>query len=235
MPSCASSPIPGAGFSTSWRRAPERSRTKRRALGPPAFAAALSASGIAGSGRGPVLALAAAGTSRLVDGVLATRGDDAGLRPIKPRGVDPVVTRSWLAARQRDRRPALLVGPVEGYDGLLSPIERRGLKFRLPAGSSALVIRGPDASRTGRLRPRLTASLGLARERLWLGWEAEGVATPFLARWKAQARFDVPHWVRVEVGADGRLVVTDLANRGGELRVETSARATVVAGGFTLS
>lgn len=195
------------------------------ALARAAMSAVLASNGVAGAERRPVLALAADGESRFVDEVLATRGGDAGLRPIKPRGVDPVATRSWLAARQRDHRPALLVGPAAGFDGLLAPVERRRLKFRLPPGSAALVVWEPREAPGEDLRARLVESLGLTSERLWLGWEVEGTVTPFVAPWDGDNRFAVPHWVRVETDAEGRLLIVDLANHGTELRVMTEAQA----------
>lgn len=197
------------------------------ALARAAVSAVLASNGVVGPERRPVLALAADGESRLVDEVLATRGDDAGLRPIKPRGVDPAATRSWLAARQRDHRPALLVGPAAGFDGMLTPVERRGLKFRLPPGSAALLVRKSQEAPDEALRTRLIGTLGLAPERLWSGWEVEDTVTPFVAPWDGEDRFAVPHWVRVETDAAGRLAILDLANQGGEPCVLTGARVKI--------
>ena len=200
------------------------------ALARAAVSAVLASSGVVGPERRPVLALAPDGESRLADEALATRGDDAGLRPIKPHGVDPAATRSWLAARQRDHRPALLVGPVTAFDGLLAPVERRGLKFRLPPGSTALVVWGSQEAPDDGLRARLVEILGLTSERLWLGWEVEGTVTPFVAPWDGEDRFVIPHWVRVEMDAKGRLVIVDLANHGRELRVVSDAQAALEEG-----
>ncbi len=82
------------------------------------------------------------------------------------------------------------------------------------------------------LRTRLLEGLGLALDRLWLAWEADGVATPFVARWNDEPRFAIPHWVRVKAGASGALVVTDLANLGGPLEVVTQTRARIAGDRF---
>lgn len=222
-------------FDTLARRAAESDAgSPDPALGRAAVTAALSLAGLDASGRRPALALAAEGESPLVDEILALHGDDASARPIKPRGVDPVATRSWLAARQRDHGPALLAGPSGGFEGLLKPIERRGLKFRLSAGSAALVVRGSGEAPEEGLKSRLVESLGLAADRLWLVWEPAAAATPFVARWDGRDRFVVPHWVAAELDADRRLVMTDLANWGVDLRVETGVRAAIDADRFVL-
>lgn len=124
--------------------------------------------------------------------------------------------RSWLGARQRDRRPVLVASDPEGFEKLVSVLERRAVKFRLPPGSEAFCVFGfedgaRDAARAW--SQPLSSSLGLAGEACRRVLSASGSSTPLLEEpAPAAARLRLPHWVQLAPAGDGRLALLDLAS-----------------------
>ena len=148
------------------------------------------------------------------------------------RGVDVTRARSWLAARQREGRPALLFATSFALAQLLDALARRFLHFRLAPGSVVFDTGGYK----GRYQELSRADL-LARLHTWLGVPPEQVVREYgMTELSSQCyttnllggdgdTFVAPHWVRVRVlhpetlaeqpaGEAGLLAVFDLANVG---------------------
>ena len=142
------------------------------------------------------------------------------------RRFDGKMARSWLAARQRDGSPSLLVGDSTTLTQLLDYLERLRLLLRLPAGTRIVEILDghlPEPLSASPSANRLGTVLGLApdsRQRL-LSWST--LTSPC---WTAQEQaddtaFTTPPWVRTRAvaknqsplaeGMLGRLALCDLA------------------------
>ncbi len=123
--------------------------------------------------------------------------------------VDVGAARSWLAARQRDGRPAVLVATAAAADRILSTLERQDLLFQLAYGSRAIVTTAaPDDPSEAELAKRFAARLSLAPDRVLLrqGWP--GVPTPVFPP-AAGASDTSPAWLRT-VDLEGAQTVFDL-------------------------
>lgn len=184
-----------------------------------------------GMGRPPVLSLIAApegpgpGWDALADHVLrGWAAADSGTAA-RGRGIEAAKARSFLAARQRDRRPTLILGTSATLHGLLEALERRGLRFRLPPGSGVVEAGGPGTGGPERLA-RLAASLDVPAERVLRVYGVSGVTSLFYAGVSRRGEpqpFRPPAWTRVRVldprtltetpaGARGSISIFDLAN-----------------------
>lgn len=125
--------------------------------------------------------------------------------------------RSWLGARQRDRRPVRIVATENGYRSLLDILERRSLKFRLPPGSSGYLLAAPGAetpspsgSKVAPLQEGLADRLGLAPDacpRILCGH----YGTPLLEDATQPGAFVLPHWAGASEGESGPATILDLA------------------------
>lgn len=148
------------------------------------------------------------------------------------RGVDVTRARSWLAARQREGRPALLFATSFALAQLLDALAKRFLHFRLAPGSVVFDTGGYK----GRQQELSRADL-LARLETWLGVPPGQLVREYgMTELSSQCyttnllggdpeTFVAPHWVRVRVlhpetlaeqpaGEPGLLAVFDLANVG---------------------
>lgn len=160
------------------------------------------------------------------------------------RGVEPARVRGFLSARQRDRRPALILATPATLGRLLEGLERRGLRFRLPPDSRVVVLGGdgqdgrpPFGPLTEALAVPATAllrerSLAGLLSRLHTGHDEMGEPRPW----------QTPPWVRARVldpatlaesadGTEGRLAVLDLATLGSPAYRLTGDRAVAAAEG----
>jgi len=158
---------------------------------------------------------------------LATYQATAGLgltHPFAERRIDTSAVRSWLAARQRSGHPATIVATVELVGRLLRFLERRRLRFRLPAGSQLITIESStetvEAPPTP--SPSMVERLGLEpadTRRLII---VSTLTTPLLTRRGSDSTpiLVAPgHWVRYRLirGTSGpedevdRLAIMDLA------------------------
>jgi hypothetical protein len=173
------------------------------------------------------------------------------------RGVDVPRARSWLAARQREGRPALVFATSFALAQLLDALARRFLHFRLAPGSVVFETGGYKGRHQELSREDL-----LARVHTWLGVPPEQVVreygmselssqcyTPNLAAGDVDAAGDLafvaPHWLRARVlhpetlaeqpaGEPGLLCFFDLANVGSVPHLLTEDLGVAAPGGFHL-
>ena len=189
----------------------------------------------------------------LVDHVLARYGGPASAYGFGARGVEIGVCRSWLAARQREGRPVLVLATAFALADLVERLERMNLHFRLPTGSALFETGGCK----GRTR-EMTRDELLARVVTWLGIPPESAVSEYgMTELTSHAYtrrlaggdpglFVPPPWLRVRaleplslaelpVGETGLLACFDLANIGSALHVLTEDLGRVEEGGFRLA
>jgi len=182
----------------------------------------------------------------MVDHLVQRFGGEGTAYAFGRRGADARTARSWIGARQRDGRPALLLATAFALADLLDGLEKMGLRFRLPAGSAALVTGGYKGQRRevddATLAARLGEYLGLGpaailgeygmtelTSQLYTGNLRQATANPGAG---SAGLFHAPHWVRARVldpntleeaadGADGLIAIFDLANLGSAVHVLT--------------
>ena len=168
--------------------------------------------------------------SFMVDHVVASWGATTSLAAFGLRGVEARKVRSFLAARQRDGQPVLILGTAFALAELLEALERFDLHFRLPTGSLVFETGGYKGRSWQLTREELLVRLD---ERLAVPVQAvvrEYGMTELTSQLYTGAAeggdpdlFLPPHWVRVRVldpisleettpGSAGLLCVFDLAN-----------------------
>jgi acyl-protein synthetase LuxE len=149
------------------------------------------------------------------------------------RGVDVSRARSWLGARQREGRPALVFATSFALAQLVDALSRRFLHFRLAPGSVVFDTGGYKGRHRELSREELLAQL-----HTWLGVPPEQVVREYgMTELSSQCYtsnvasggdpevFVAPHWMRVRVlhpetlaeqppGERGLLTIFDLANLG---------------------
>ena len=168
------------------------------------------------------------------------------------RGVEVVKARSWAAARQRERRPALVFTTALALAQWLDFLDRQDLRFRLPAGTVVFETGGFKGRTTEISREELLARLALR-----LGVPPQAVVREYgMSELSSQCYtralaggdpdlFVAPHWVRVRVldpetlseapqGTPGLLAVFDLANVGSALHLLTEDLGVAEGEGFRL-
>ena len=168
------------------------------------------------------------------------------------RGVDVPRARSWLGARQREGRPALVFATSFALAQLLDALSRRFLHFRLAPGSVVFDTGGYKGRHQELSREDL-----LARIHTWLGVPPEQVVREYgMTELSSQCYttnllggdpelFVAPHWVRVRAlhpetlaeqpaGEPGLLAVFDLANVGSVPHLLTEDLGAAESGGFRL-
>ncbi len=215
---------------------------------------------LAGLERPPMLSLVPAravlpdsSLAFLADHAIARFGAADSATVFGPRGLDSKAARSWLAARQRDRRPAAILATALALASLLEALERLDLRFRLPAGSRVFETGGFKGKRReiGRaeLGARIRERLAVPPGRVVREYGMTELTSHFYTRALAGGDPDLfvpPPWTRVRVldpatleetrpGAVGLLAVFDLANLGSAVHVLTEDLATAEGGGFRLA
>jgi len=168
------------------------------------------------------------------------------------RGIEVGPCRSWLGARQRDGRPALVLATAFALADLVERVERMNLHFRLAPGSVVFETGGFKGRRREVDRPSLVARL----ER-WLSVPAQAVVSEYgmteltsqcytaTLGGGAPGLFALPAWMRVRVldpvtldelpaGERGLLAFFDLGNVGSAAHLLTEDLGRVEAGGFRL-
>jgi hypothetical protein len=175
---------------------------------------------LAGLAAPPILDLVGAGDLSSLGGPGSLRAAGEGAR------VDVTAARSWLAGRQRDGRPAVVVATDAAWERLLGALARQDLRFRLGFGSRAVLLaQGPSPAGTMPGADRLGLdSSAVFRELRW-----PGVASPCYTR---AGRVEPLHWVGL-VASAGRLAVLDLV--GSPLRVATPVAAVDDGDGLRIS
>ncbi len=169
-----------------------------------------------------------------------------------PRGIDLRLARGFLAARQRDRRPTVILATAFALVQLLEGLERLDLRFRLPPGSRVFETGGTKGRTREVAREELLASvrerLGVPPERVLREYGMTELTSHFYTRAEAGGSPDlfVPlPWTRVRVldpatleeaadGAVGLIAVFDLANVGSALHVLTEDLGVAEGEGFHL-
>lgn len=196
--------------------------------------------------------------SFMIDHVIALWGGDGCRTAFGPRGIERTAARSFLAARQRDRRPTLVLATSLALLQLVEALERIDLRFRLPAGSRLFETGGFKG------KTKQVSRADLARrvaERLGIGPTAtvrEYGMTELTSQFYAPAVessaagaavhpdiFEAPPWVRVRIldpvsleeaprGNCGLIAVFDLANVGSAVHLLTEDLGLAVGNGFRL-
>jgi hypothetical protein len=206
-------------------------------------------------GRPPVLSLVPTGEDRsdprsgfMADHLLRTHAAPDSSVAVARRGVEAAKARSFLGARQRDRRPTLVLATAVSLAQLLEALDRRGLRFRLPPGSRVIEIDGPGAH-SREILARLADSLALPPAGLIHEFGAHGLTSRFYAGYSRRGEprpFRPPSWARTRVldpetlaetpaGVEGRLAVFDLASVGSAAHLLTADFAVAGEEGFRLT
>jgi hypothetical protein len=188
----------------------------------------------------------------MVDRVVERFGGSGSAGAFAARGVDVPAARSWIAARQREHRPAVILATSFALAQLLDSLERRYLHFRLAPGSVILHTGGYK----GRHRELSPAQL-LERVEEYLGVAADQVVREYgMTELSSQCYtapllggdrdlFLPPHWLRPRVlhpetlveqppGEEGLLAFLDLANLGSAAYVLTEDLGVAEGEGFRL-
>lgn len=196
--------------------------------------------------------------SFMIDHVLARFGGNGSAAVFGRSRLELPRARSWLGARQRDRRPGLILATGLALLQLLDGLERMDLRFRLPIGS-ALFETGGLKGRTReisreKLLVRAETILGIAPARVVGEYGMTELTSQCYSRSLLDPAGDsgdtrafvAPPWVRVRVldpetleeapeGSLGLLAVFDLANVGSALHLLTEDLGrTAPGGGFYL-
>lgn len=190
--------------------------------------------------------------SFMAEHVLGRYGGEGSLTAFSARGVDFMALRSWCSARQRDRRPALVLATALSLTQALERLERLDLRFRLPAGSVVFETggfkgRASEVTR-GDLLARLGERLGVPAEQVVREYGMTELSSQCYTRALAGGDPDLfvaPHWVRVRVldlvtleeareGEAGLIAVFDLANLGSAVHVLTEDLGVAEGEGFRL-
>lgn len=168
-------------------------------------------------------------------------------------GVEVGRARSFLAARQRDGRPTLVLATAFALSELLQALERRRLRFRLPAGSLVFET-GGYKGRTRELAgeellARLAERLDIAAEAVVREYGMTELTSQFYTRVLAggdPALFVPSHWTRVRIldpetlteaaaGSVGLIGIFDLANLSSAVHLLTEDLGVAAGRGFRLA
>lgn len=190
--------------------------------------------------------------SFMVDHVMRTWGAPSSLYAVGPRGIEPKRLRAWLAARQREARPVLVMSTSFSLVEALETLERLGLRFRLPPGS-VLFETGGYKGRSRRLEARELARqaeewMGIAPDHIVREYGMTELTSQLYTRaldGGAPDLFQVPHWCRYRVldpetlsdaqpGEVGLIAILDLANLGSALHLLTEDLGTAEPQGLRL-
>lgn len=165
-----------------------------------------------------------------------------------PGGIRAQAARGFLAARQRDNRPALVLSTAFALGQLLEALDRLRVNFRLPTGSRIFETGGYKGKSRELERTQLEAAvarhLGLTPEAFVREYGMTELTSHFYSQ-PGGSRFEVPSWVRIQIldpatldpvphGQPGLLAVFDLANVGSVLHVLTEDLAIAGESGFEL-
>ena len=190
--------------------------------------------------------------SFMMDHVLEQWGADESIVALGARGVDPRLARSFLGARQRDRKPTLILSTAFALVHLLEGLERFDLKFRLPSCSTVFETGGykgrsqvvPPAELAQRLEDRLSLQPSTIVREYGMTELTSQMYTQTLNGGNPDL-FEPPHWVRVRIlnpetlaeapaGATGLICVFDLANLSSAIHVLTEDLGVAENHGFRL-
>lgn len=191
--------------------------------------------------------------SFMVDHIVMRYGDPDSATAFGSRGLELVAARNWLGAAQRHRRPAVVLATGISLLQLLEALERRDLRFRLPAGSVLFETGGTkgktrEIARDELLR-RVTDRLALPADRVVREYGMTELTSHFYTAALAGGDPDLfrpPLWTRVRIlnpatleeaplGATGLIAVLDLANLSSAVHVLTEDLGNSAPEGFHLT
>lgn len=188
----------------------------------------------------------------MVEHLLARFGAPGSDLAFGPRGVELAKARSWLGARQREGRPVLLLTTAFALADLLEGLVRLDLRFRLAAGSAAMVTGGYKGRRrelgAEELQALLAARLGLGADAIVGEYGMTELTSQCYTRALSGGDPDLfvpPPWMRVRVlepldlsecpsGRTGLLSFVDLANLGSAVHLLSEDLGVVEGDGFRL-
>jgi len=187
----------------------------------------------------------------MLDHAMERWGGPGSQSVIGPAGIRATDVRGFLAARQRDGRPSLVLSTAFSLVQFLDVLDRLKLSFRLPQGSRIFETGGYKGRSRELSRDQM---IGLVQERLGVGsamvireYGMTELTSHFYSHSQSDLkdRFTPPAWVRFRVldpatleeatpGEPGLLAVCDLANVGSALHVLTEDLAIENEGAFRL-
>jgi hypothetical protein len=190
--------------------------------------------------------------SFMVEHALRTWGAPDSLVAFGPQGVEARPCRSFLAARQRDRRPTLVLATAFALVELLDGLTRLDLRFRLPTGSRIFETggykgRGRALDRT-ELLTQIEERLAVRPESVVREYGMTELTSHFYTRALDGGDPDLfvpPAWTRVRIldpenleecpeGRTGLVCVFDLANIGSAVHLLTEDLGAADGEGFRL-
>ncbi|HEX2254304.1 MAG TPA: hypothetical protein VHQ65_13615 [Thermoanaerobaculia bacterium] len=185
----------------------------------------------------------------MIDHVLHTWGGPGSTWAFGSRGVDARAARSWLGARQRERRPAMVFATAFALADWLDSLDKMDLRFRLPAGSAVFETGGYKGRRSA-VEPehqaaRLQARLGIAPDAVLREYGMTELTSQLYTRGLVGGDprlYVAPPWVRVRVldpeslaerpaGEPGLVAILDLANLGSAVHLLTEDLGAMEPGG----
>lgn len=189
--------------------------------------------------------------SFLCDHAMRSWGAEGSAVAFGAGGIDLGTARSWLAARQRDQRPGLILATAPALERLLGGLERQDLRFRLPVPSRLLVTGGfPGETREviQLLLKRIADRLAIPADGVVREYGPTGHASHFYSRAEPGPHpevFAIPRWTRVRIlvpgtldeagsGSTGLIAVLDLASVGSALHLLTGDLGVAEGDGFRL-
>ncbi|MCZ6508156.1 MAG: hypothetical protein O7A04_08955 [Acidobacteria bacterium] len=187
----------------------------------------------------------------MIEHVLASWAGEGSRTVAGPGGVEARAARGFLAARQRDRRPTVLLSTAFALVQLIETLDRLQLSFRLPVGSRVFETGGYKGKSRELDRPELLAALerrlGIPPTMVVTEYGMTELTSHFYSSPRDQrpGHFAVPPWVRLRVldpetlsevrdGESGLLAIFDLANVGSAIHLLTEDVAIADDGGFRL-
>ena len=190
--------------------------------------------------------------SFMVDHVLRTWGTQDSMVAFGQQGIEARPTRSFLAARQRDRRPTLVLTTAFALVQLLESLTRLDLRFRLPPGSRIFETggykgRARDVDRA-ELLTQIEERLALRPEAVVREYGMTELTSHFYTRALDGGDPDLflpSAWTRVRIldpetleesprGETGLVCVFDLANIGSAVHLLTEDLGVAEGDGFRL-
>ncbi len=190
--------------------------------------------------------------SFMIDHVLERFGGPGTTTAFGARGLDSQALRSWCSARQREKRPVLILATALSLLQALERLERLSLRFRLPSGSVVFEtggFKGLDRRvEPGELHSLLESRLGIPATSVVREYgmtELTSQCYTEALRGKDPDLFVAPHWMRARVlepetlqeapqGTVGLLALFDLANLSSAVHVLTEDLGVAEAAGFRL-